>query len=40
MILTKIKVNVVRNENEYIKSVNEDYRKKYSYEASLLFLGL
>ena len=34
MILTKIKVNVVRNENEYIKLVNEDYRKKYPYEES------
>lgn len=34
MILAKIKVDVIRNENEYIKLVSEDYRKKYSYEES------
>ena len=34
MILTNIKVNIVRNKNEYEKYVYEAYRNKYTYEDS------
>lgn len=34
MILTNIKVNIVRNQNEYEKYVYEAYRDKYTYEDS------
>lgn len=34
MILTNIKVNIVRNKNEYEKYVYEAYRDKYTYEDS------
>lgn len=34
MILTNIKVNIVRSKNEYEKYVYEEYRKKYTYEES------
>ena len=39
MKLQGISVNIVRNEYEYNKYVDEKYRKQYDYEASKPSLG-